>query len=572
MRKPSNMPLAGNPSRRIALALVFAQALLLSASGLAQTPLVLQRETNPNYREGDWVSYSMARYVTSVAIGRQYIYFGTRDSGITRYHRYRESWDFPWTTSNGLADNGVSVVAYDLDTDYLWCATRYAVSYFQPAARKWRNALKEEFGLPANDDIESIGIDKDKVYFLSRAGRAYESRKFGGVVLNAEGFDRGNRKIRWFGRRSQNRREFPNFFMSDGYLFNPTGIVEDNHFRQAKVVSAVDDDWGNTWIATWGLGAGKADTRSLMLQMLDFGLATISADALALADNVLWVGSASASNVGKGITAWNMNSGRWDTFEQKYVTDLRSDRVNQISAEGETLWFSTAYGAAQYRSDKGRWHTFDRFDGLADNIVFDTAADDSSIWVATDAGISRIVRSSLTRKDSVQIEAISPGNLSLVQVRDLELTNNLLWAATNNGVYVYDTAKRTGGFSDEIEGPLSTSITSISHFENEIWFGSASGIDVFDMKKKEWLGVPEGRAFPNTRINKVVAGKDAVWAATDHGVIKYDRESKNWRKFTTEDGLLDDRVTAIVPDGDYIWFGTSSGVTQFRWNAPGRID
>ena len=37
-----------------------------------------------HYRPGDWISYPVTRFITSIALGHQYTYFGTT-GGITRY-------------------------------------------------------------------------------------------------------------------------------------------------------------------------------------------------------------------------------------------------------------------------------------------------------------------------------------------------------------------------------------------------------------------------------------------------------------------------------------------------------
>ncbi|TDI82797.1 MAG: hypothetical protein E2O78_09250 [Caldithrix sp.] len=532
-----------------------------------------QRGTNPTYQEGDWVSYSVARFVSSIAVGRDYIYFGTRNSGITRYHQFQSRWDFPWTTSNGLADNEIWAVAYDFDTNYIWCASHRAVSYYRSTARQWQNAFKDEFGLPFHDEIVSIGIGRDKILFESRAGRQFETGKFGGPIILADKFDdNSNGELRWFGHRAQRGVKLPPFFTNRGYLFNAEGIIEDSNFRRAEVVAAVEDQWGNMWIATWGLGAGRGDVRTLQLDMLEFGLANATVDALTFMDDVLWMAGSKISDTNRGITAWDLDKDIWFSYEQRNISELLSDRIHSISLNNDTLLFSTDYGLSFYYPRKGRWLTIDRFDGLSGNIIFDAVADDSTIWVATESGIDKISKKSLAKKDSIRIQAISPESLLFSEVRDLELVENLLWAATNDGIYVYDTSKDEGGFSVEFEGPLTETITSISRYENEIWFGSARGLDVFDFEKREWLGVPEGRAFPNKYINVVLAAKEAVWAATNSGVMKYDRASKYWRTFTTADGLIDNRVYALLLDGDYIWFGTELGLTQFYWNDPSRID
>ncbi len=549
----------------------------------AQDLLRRNRETNPNYREGDWISYSDARFVTSIAVGDQYVYFGTLHSGITRLDPFQNRWTYPWTTSNGLADNEVWAVAYDADTGYLWCATRTAISYYHPTARRWRNFFKDEFGLPFSDRVESIGIGQDRVFFETRARRLFEASKFGGVVLVASrGLNNGagNNDIRWFGRRAKKVRQLPHFFMTDGYIFNPGGEVEDRNFRRAKVSVVVEDQWSNLWVGTWGLGVGRGDLRTQRLEMLNFGLVNPSVNALNFYDKVLWIGGlrpnlrrSSFEDAG-GITAWDQNREVWTTYEQRDISDLESDEVYSITVDDDDIWFSTNHGLTRYSIPRNRWKTFDRYDGLSDNVVFDTVVDDSSIWVGTANGIDRIFKQSLAtgKKDSLKLEHINAGDLTIVRVRDLELMENLLWAATDNGIYVYDTKKRMGGFSDEINGPQTRTITSISRYENEVWFGSLEGIDVYDVEKREWLGVPEGRFFPNRVINKIVAAHDAVWAATNRGVLKFNRKDKTWRTFTTEDGLISNRVNAILLDGDNIWFGTDRGLTQFFWNDPSRID
>ncbi len=522
-----------------------------------------QRQTNINYEQGDWISYSVARFVTSIAAGDQFVYFGTRQSGIIRYDQFKNSWDFPWTTSNGLADNEIWAVAFDFDTGYLWCATHTAVSYYHPTARRWTNYFKNEFGLPGYDEIVSIRINKDNILFQTRAGRFFETTKFGGIILTAN--DR-------YGNKVNRPTQFPHFFMSGGYLFDSGGVVEDLHFRSANVEVAYEDNWGNYWLGTSGMGAGKGDVHSLYLEMLHFGLLSAVVNAMSFHNGVLWIAGAKGTEQIRGITAWDFDRETWEYYEQRDISELQSDEINAITADGDNLWFSTGHGLTRYSSKKRSWKTYDNFDGLSDNQVFDTVVNDTSVWVATANGIDHILKKNLSKKDKLKFERINPGNLTIINVYDLELVENLLWAGTSGGIYVYDTKKKTGGFSAEIGGPINRTITTISRYENEIWFGSSGGIDVYDIQKKQWLGVPEGRFFPNTPINRILATETAVWAATNQGVLKYDRESKSWRTFNIEDGLLDNRVNAILMDGDYIWFGTDSGLTQFYWNDPSRVD
>lgn len=546
---------------------------LLSAGHLY--PQTRVRATNSNYDVNDWQSYSIARNIVSIALGNQYVYLGSLHSGILRFDQFQFTWDFPWTTSNGLADNTVWVVAYDKDTGLLWCATQKAICVYNPTARRWQNFFKDEIGIPVGDRVESIGIGKSNVFFVTRNQQTFEANKFGGVILTAKRKYRNlqvDRSIQWFGKITQRRQHFPQFFMANGYLFDSSGIIEGPDFRRAEIISSLEDEWGNFWIGTAGLGAGRGDIQSLQLNMLPFGLENPSVNALAFEGDILWIGGTGTGSLNRGITAWDFNRDEWRSYEQKNITDLYSNEVNAIAVNGKNVMFATNYGLSQYSAEKNRWRVFDRFDGLSDNQIFDVVVDDSSIWVGTASGIDRIWKYSLAKKDSVKIDHIIAGDIRLVEVYDLELMKNLLWAGTNNGIYVYDSRKDEGGFADEIGGPVSKLVTSVSNYGDELWFGSSRGIDVYNVKKKQWLGVPEARSFPNTPINQIVASKYVVWAATNNGVLKYSRNSKSWRKFTTADGLISNRVYSILLDGDYVWFGTDRGLTQFYWNSSHRID
>jgi ligand-binding sensor domain-containing protein len=307
--------------------------------------------------------------------------------------------------------------------------------------------------------------------------------------------------------------------------------------------------------------------------MLPFGLANPNARSIEFQGDVLWAGGTEGDERSRGITSWNLEKGTWKYFEQRDVFALRSDQVNRIVAENDTVWFGTQHGLVSFSEESNTWRRIDLFAGLSDNEIYDIAFDDTSLWIATGSGIDRISKRTLSQTDSLGIDQLRPRDFVAVKVNDVEVMRNLVWAATNEGIYVLDTTDdESGGYAGEIEGPFTRFITSISRFKNELWFGSEQGIDVFDVDKREWRGVPEGRFFPNTAINRIVADLKVVWAATDEGVLKYDRETKNWRAFTMEDGLLDNRVNDILLDGDHVWFATESGITSFYWNDPNRID
>jgi len=529
--------------------------------------------TNPKYEEGDWISYPMTRWVRSLAQGIEYVYFSTT-GGISRYNYYTNKWDFPWTLSNGLANNDILVVAYDIDTNYLWCATPVSVSCYFSTFRRWENYYYKEIGVLDNNEIISIGFDDNNVWIESQDGSFFRGDKQGSEIFHpASSYEADKNSIRWFGYRGQNINRPPEFFMSDGYWFYPEGYITNIRLDRYDVSDWLLDKWGKYWVTTLGLGVGKAEERIEQLELLTYGLFinNVSAMALEPESRTMWVGAFGEFEGESGVTSWQIDYNEWSYFQSKYITEFRNDQVTSIAVDAPYTWFGTEYGLAQYDKNRDRWQTFDVFSNLGDNYVYDVAVDEENVWVATANGLTRIFKNSIN-SGSLETKQINRSALHQIKVFDVEVMKNLVWLGTEFGVYVYDMSKDEGGFQAEAGGPMNEEVYAASCFEKEAWFGSGNGIEVFDVEKQEWLGGPHRRYEPGEIINYIKAGKDAVWAGTNFGVLKFDRERNYWIKFTIEDGLINNIVNTIELDGDYVWFGTPEGITRFYWNDPHRVD
>jgi len=549
----------------------------LAATAVGQDDVVARRHgSNTRYRPGDWVSYGVTRFVTSVAVGNQEVYFGTT-GGITRYDLFHDRWNAPITVSDGLGSSVITVVAFDVGTGFLWCGTTAGISYLHPSSNRWTNTFKEELGLGRVDDVVSIGIGDTDIWFETRRRMLLRGSKFGGVITRAFSGDLARNDVQWFGVRAPRPAQFPQFFMPGGYLFDPRGGVQDFRLRDAEVTVAVKDGWGHMWLGTWGLGAMKADLQIERAEALEFGLSNSRVDAIALSKNGLWIGGQSIESqlqdgaLQGGITRWDSRRDEWEYFEARYNRDIASDEINNFVVAGDKLYGATRYGVAIYDMRKDRWRRVTVFDGLEKENVNDVAIDADYLWVASDGGLNRVLLKSIG-SDSVETIEIATSDLHLVPVYDVEKVENLLWAATDEGAYVFDAAKQKGGFVADVDGPHHEAVTAISRYRNELWFGTARSIEAYDMEKRVWLGAPARQIFIPYTVNCLVADSSVVWAGTNQGVMRYNRQTQEWRQYTIVDGLMDNHVNAIALDGELVWFGTNSGLTVFRWRSPGRID
>ena len=552
---------------------VFGASLLAAAVAGAQEVEELHVPfSNPEYQVGDWTSFTTFRYVNSLAIGNRYVYFATT-GGVTRYNLFSNAWDSPWTVSDGLPGLNVTAVAYDADTDMIWCATETAVSYRDPTSRQWRNFYLEDFGLAGLAPIVSIGVGTDAIFLEGENGALIRADKYGGGLEPAEPADLQG-SLRWFGARAKKIKRFPLFHMSQGYFFDTEGIIRDFRLRDYLVTCAAEDPWSQLWLGTWGISVGRADLRLARLDLLPVGPWQPEVRALAEDGNEMWMGGLEDDDGDGAITVWNRRDNSWTYLQARYVAEVPSDRVLSIAADGPVVWFGTDLGLVAYDRGHERWRTFEAPRYLDDDIVYDVLVDSGWVVAATGRGVSeiRVFPSRKGKKDSVAVRRLDSGNLSNVAVYDLEKTENLLWAATSEGLYVFDRAEKRGGYVIDSRGPMGAPVSAVGRAGDTLWVASWKTVYAYDMRKRVWLPPPLGRTDLGARIYRISGNDQAVWFATEQGVYKFDRLRQRWRHFAVEDGLIGSHVYTVLLEGDYVWFGTNRGITRFYWNSPYRAD
>ncbi|MGQ9561584.1 MAG: ligand-binding sensor domain-containing protein [Candidatus Oleimicrobiaceae bacterium] len=544
-----------------ALLVAGALSLLFAQTVTAQAPRI--RGTNASYAPGDWITYPVLRYVQAAALGDQHVYFGTT-GGVARFDRFRNRWDYPLTVSNGLADDNILCVAYDVSTGLLWCATSVSVAYLEPSSQVWTNFFYDEVGCPSADRVVSIGFARRQVWLETQENHL--------LVGDPSGFapaaEDPPEEVVWFGARAP-RPKLPHLFAEVGLFYDARGLLQDVNLRQFPITCWVDDPWQVLWIGSWGLGAGRGDLKSYRLTMLPIGLCQRDARVVARQGKEFWIGGGDEDQM-PGVTLWD-GADSWSYFEPRLLMGFRSARVNSIAPCPQEVWLGTDQGLVWFDRARQLWKTFGKTELLPDERVNDVLVDSLYVWAATRRGVTRYLRSSL-RTDSLVAQLVQWPALGDVAVYDLARTQNLIWMGTEYGIYVYDCAGDSGGFYSAPEGPLSRPVTAVASCGQEVWFGTPETVEGFDMRSRSWFRPPARLLQTGGRVNRIAADTSAVWATTDNGVLKYDRKRKRWRLFTVEDGLPSNEVFSVCLDGDYVWFGTRRGLTRFYWNSPYRID
>jgi len=512
-----------------------------------------------DYHPGDWITYPVTRFAKSVSYGDTYVYFGT-DKGISRYNYLTQSWDYPFTVSNGMADDDIRVLALDLPSGILWCATGAGLSYYLPAMQEWRNIPYRQLGIAG---ITSIGSGDSDLWLESIEGQLYKGNRLGGPFIEASIAEAAEDKIGWQGAR-QPLLKIPKLFVEGPWDFLDDGYIQDSSLRKFRITGAAKDNFNHLWLATWGLGGSEANQLTMFMNILPFGPWVEEIHAMAWDEAGMWIGGRNFDNSSGGVTFWDMDKGSWEVHEAELTLDFFSDRVSSIVSSGDLVWFGTDRGLVRFNKQKQIYRTYNTRDNLPDNNIISLALQDSILWIGTAKGLSKI------NLAGEVVEHVYFGPLAMRFIHHIEPEGKFLWVATDRGLYSRN-ARGQWQLVKSAPGMMMYDVRAVSAYAGQVWAGGDDGVQMLDRKTNEWTGFPVLH-FPAGGINTILADDDIVWFGTNNGLLRYNKKEKRWIGYTTADGLKDNNVYWLLLDGDYIWTGTGNGLTRFFWNADYRID
>jgi len=528
----------------------------------------IDEQTRRNkYRIDDFLSYSDMKFITSIAVGRSYVYFGSTN-GILRKSRFFNEWDYPFTTSSGLANNTIHTVAFDRTTDYIWASHPEGISYYQEGMRWWRNLSKQTIGLSPDENIVSIGIDENEIWLETGRG-FYRGHKLGRSFQRSHPpleNQNDSKEIEWFGQRGKRNRDLPLLITDPEYLFFQEGYIRDKYFNRYRISYTIEDDRENLWIGTWGLGTAVANLRTDFLDVFKFGLYQKSVEALEDDDGVVWIGGQDRNELSHGITLWDRNDDTWDYINIEEITIFQNYTITSIKADTQYVWFATLDGLVRHDKKRKNWKLYSVFDDLRDNLIYKLDIDRDGLWVATGSGVNLIT------PPNCEVYNFPNEKLRNCRVYDIKCDGYMVWAATSRGIFKYDKYIRDWQLMEDAFEIVIPTTVAIGTWENEMWFATGGGIQMYNKETNEWRGFQQIHYFKDTKINCIIPTEEIVWIGTEDGLYKYNKKRNYWVIYTNADGLIDNTVRTMVLEGDYLWLGTMKGLTFFLWQRSGRID
>ena len=511
--------------------------ILLLCSAKAQIVHKMQFDRFSHYDPDDWITYAPATFITSIDIGLDYVYFGTRNGGILRYHLYDRFWDYPLTTSNGLRSNHIYKIVYDQKSNRLFAKTNKGNDVYSPLFGYFQHSFQDKLPVRKSADPDAV-----------KSLKANPNFRF------PEFYRPGN-------------SELPDFFTQRGFTFiKPNEIVDPLNRRFHLNPERVVDKFSNLWLSTDGLGVAFSEVNTWNLRIAQHSIPNISVRDLYLDQNGAWLGGLSNGNEPGGITFWNDSLDIWNYYEARYDNDIISDNVNTVCGSQRYVFFGTENGIARFDKKKNSWSDLNSFSRLSSAYVNDIEILGDKVFIATENGLNWLFL------NSNRIERSQDNTLDSRNIFQILPYEGKLLLTTDYGLYEYDpNSERFALFGTGAALP-DFNFHALNATEKELWLAGLSGISYYDKLKDRWLSFTQLQYQLNTEYFDIAFTPGHVWFASNKGLLKYNQENDSWYLYTRKDGLASNMVYNIHAEGDFLWLSTERGLTIFRWSRKGRIE
>ncbi|MCB0831961.1 MAG: hypothetical protein KDC45_00720 [Bacteroidetes bacterium] len=528
------------------------------------------------YQPGDWITISTMRYATSVASSYRMAYVGT-SGGVFRYDLNKKKIYYPLTTSNGLLDNDVRLVAVDPQNEFLWVATKQGLQYYSTLSERFSTARYVQIGVGIDEEILSIGFSGGKVWLQTTKGYLLSQSNSSMSFFREDApIDAG---IRWFGKEGLIRTAWPGIAIDHetGFFLDAACMsIVDQEFRKAKITYYAYDYLGGLWIATDGAGIWRAAPVSLIAEPLVYGLAMEDVSAISIDGLTMWIGGNLDSPLFRnyrravaGITHWNQEVDRFDWYDSGFRSGIKADYVTEILPDSEWIWIGTHEGLMRKSRTADYWSLYGQSSGLYHPRVYCLTTDSINLYIGTQSGLNKVFWSG----NDYIVARIELPALFNVSVYKMLYNQGKLWMTTNQGIFSLDLSNQilrqfnALGYEVRTGSLLNQEIRGVCEDNDFIYFASSRGVVRYGKADQQWISIPLNLDYLSPGVNDADGDEDNVWIATNRGALRLIKATNKWIYYSTNDGLGGERVRSVLVDDDYVWFGTQHGLTQFHWGA-----
>lgn len=296
--------------------------------------------------------------------------------------------------------------------------------------------------------------------------------------------------------------------------FNGYSESSDIPYFNSRIISRFcEGENGNIWIASDDSGLSCFNPSTM--QFLDFNgrekLNKHNLHALCMIDKDLWIGT-----YGDGIQILNIQTGVIKNYSISNGLDENSIYSIFKDSQGQ-IWTGSMNGICQYDAQKQRFTPIKYLEALVIEIAEDAKG---NLWIATQG--KGLFRYSPQKNKEWKKYGLGKGFNSLTVNHLCINKDNEIWAATSEGLYLYNPLK-----------------------------------DIFTYQPLR---------LPNECINAILEGEDCLWLTTAKGLVKYTPATQETQIFTKSDGLQSEAfimASALKTRNGEFYIGSINGFNTF---------
>lgn len=296
--------------------------------------------------------------------------------------------------------------------------------------------------------------------------------------------------------------------------FNGYSESSDIPYFNSRIISRFcEGENGNIWIASDDSGLSCFNPSTM--QFLDFNgrkkLNKHNLHALCMIDKDLWIGT-----YGDGIQVLNAQTGKIKNYNT--TNGLDENNIYSIFKDSQgQIWTGSMNGICQYDAQKQRFTPIKYLEALVIEIAEDAKG---NLWIATQG--KGLFRYSPQKNKEWEKYGLEKGFNSLTVNHLCINKDNEIWAATSEGLYLYNPLK-----------------------------------DIFTYQPLR---------LPNECINAILEGEDCLWLTTAKGLVKYTPATQETQIFTKSDGLQSEAfimASALKTRNGEFYIGSINGFNTF---------
>jgi ligand-binding sensor domain-containing protein len=456
-----------------------------------------------------FLHYTDFSYVSSIALGFKYVYFGT-GGGVIRYEMDNNRWADPLNGHIGDPKSAVHDIAVSFDDDYVWVTTDNGIHKYSRLMKEWQR----EISIP-NETGQGKHLLTDN-----------------------------------------------NFYAPWGYSYLQGGALTDTPGRIFQFTDILQDDWGNLWIGIWGLGVGRSDVTDRRINLLNFGLLQPEVNLIFSDSEFIWLTGPPEYAIRPGITAFDPENNEFFYAEMPGSLINTAPAINDILIYNDTLYAATENGILLI--DRDEFETIDhigRDEWLSGNHITCLEVIDDIFYAGSPKGLHIIN----LYPDTAEIQ-----NWSILNDRIITCLTNVdgtLWIGTDHGAYRYKFETKKLEILSASEIGTNAYFYDIVISNNKMWLLSDLELYSIDLNTATIEVFPEINSFGGAIA--IAVNDTLVAAATAQGLLMvYDGIEKRHTLFSENDGLWSNTINDLAFRGEYLWIGSPLGLTRFWYKNP----